>query len=302
MFTSKRRTHVALIATLASVFFFQADPSSASQSDLERNKPCLRCHGMETFAYVKPETGKLVNLAVSQELLDKADHRGNLCVDCHRGYRKIPHTEQTKAKPDSCLECHEDEKGFEKYRMNAITAHFKKSVHYKMQPEQFNCFSCHDPHAGRLHKTEDATVTVVEKSNQVCLNCHSALLPFQESHSWLPNGQLHQKAVRCLECHTPRPSSVVHAIEPAAKAEKNCTACHSRNSILLTKLNKYRLGQGENKFGFVNSVVLDDSYILGMTRHPALDKLGIFAVALTISGVSAHGIGRWFSRRRNKSS
>lgn len=302
MFSAKRKKHVALGAVLAGLLLMQSDLSLASQSDLERNEPCLRCHGMETFGYVKPETGKLVSLSVSQAALDQADHRGNLCVDCHRGgYRKTPHP-QHKVTADTCLECHEDERGFEKYRMKAITAHFKKSVHYKMQPEQFNCFSCHDPHAGRLHKIGDATVTVVEKSNKVCLNCHSTLLPFEESHAWLPNGQLHQEAVRCLECHTPRPSSVVHAIEPAAKAEKDCVACHSRDSILLTKLNKYRLGRGEDKLGFVNSVVMDDSYVLGMTRHSALDTLGIFAVALTVSGVSAHGIGRWFSRRRGKSS
>jgi hypothetical protein len=122
----------------------------------------------------------------------------------------------------------------------------------------------------------------------------------EESHTWLPAIGLHMESIRCVECHTPRPGSVVHAIEPASRAEKNCESCHTKDSILLTKLYKYRLQESERSAGFINGVVLSDSYVIGMTRHPILDALGILVVALTGLGVTAHGLGRWIAARRRR--
>ncbi|MBF0455058.1 MAG: nitrate reductase [Magnetococcales bacterium] len=269
---------------------------------------CLRCHGMKTLSYQDPQTGNLVDLSIDETALPHATHGKQPCESCHKGdFDDYPHDIAHEKQATSCPDCHQDKPELKKYRFDKIAIQFNKSVHYQKDPEHFTCYTCHDLHTWQIGQSHEATDKLVAGSNGICLGCHTKNsqepMPtpsITESHDWLPSSGLHLQSIRCVECHTPRPGSIVHAIEPARRAEKECESCHTQDSILLTKLYKYRLGESERKAGFINGVVLNDSYIIGMTRHPILDLLGILMVLFTALGVGAHGLGRWLAARRRR--
>jgi hypothetical protein len=295
--------------------FFNTSAYSAKQESetLFGDAYCLRCHGMKTLSYQDPQSGELVDLYIDENALPHASHGKEKCESCHKGdFEDYPHEIAQEKQAASCPDCHQDKPELKKYRFDKIAVQFEKSVHYQKEPDHFTCYTCHDLHTWQLSNGKQSTATLVDRNNGVCLNCHQARKvlkapadktpppTIQEGHDWLPATGLHMESVRCLECHTPRPGSVIHAIEPARRAEKNCEACHTQDSILLTKLYKYRIEQNKRSAGFINGVVLNDNYIIGMTRHPILDLLGILTVALTGLGVAAHGLGRWIAARRRR--
>ncbi|MBF0419030.1 MAG: cytochrome c3 family protein [Magnetococcales bacterium] len=277
----------------------QADDSAANVA--EKNAWCLRCHGMETLRYQELATGKMRDLHVDAHKFSQSNHGQQGCVTCHKGdFAALPHRPENTDQYHSCADCHTGEKVLQRMRLVGITAQYKKSVHVQRGVPGFDCFSCHNPHESRLEEIKKPEGNIVDRDNDVCLKCHGTRESAEEKHRIIPKAPLHLKEVRCLECHTPRPGSVIHAIEPAARAERTCEACHSRDSILLTKLYKYRLHESERRTGFINGVVLSDYYVIGMTRHPLLDALGILGMGGAFVGVMVHGIGRWLAARRRQ--
>jgi hypothetical protein len=299
----------SLTATLLGILL--TNPVFGSDTEKEQtfgDTYCLRCHGMKTLGYQDPQSGKLVDLFVDKTARSHATHAKEQCESCHKGdFEEYPHEIAVEKQANSCPDCHQDKPELAKYRFDKIAVQFNKSIHKQKDPENFTCYSCHDLHSWRIGHNSEATTELVRRSNQTCVECHQAKESHQTqsaaiatTHEWLPANGLHMESVRCIECHTPRPGSDVHAIEPARRAEKNCESCHTQDSILLTKLYKYRMQESENRAGFINGVVLNDSYIIGMTRHPILDLLGIIAVAGTTLGVVAHGLGRFIATRRRR--
>lgn len=263
---------------------------------------CLRCHGMSTLSYRDPGSGKEMDFYVDVAKFTLSDHGKQTCVTCHKGnFAILPHRLEGKSDHHTCADCHSGEKLIQRMRMVGITAQFQKSVHVQRDVPGFDCFSCHNPHVSRLEKRSQPETDVVSRDNGVCVKCHQGVLSSLEKHSVIPKASLHLNAVRCLDCHTPRPGSVIHAVESARYAERDCVACHSRDSILLTKLYKYRLHESERRAGFINGVVLSDYYVIGMTRHPVLDGLGILGLGGALLGVVLHGAGRFIATRRRKS-
>ena len=121
---------------------------------------------------------------------------------------------------------------------------------------------------------------------------------------WLPNTKAHWKAVRCVECHTPEVAAgkmLSHEILNKEKAEKKCLTCHSTDSSLKTRLYRHMVKDEQQRLGFTNSVILSNSYVIGATRHPQLDKIVIGFIGLTLVGVLGHGAVRFIAalRRRN---
>ncbi|MBF0108564.1 MAG: hypothetical protein HQL76_05260 [Magnetococcales bacterium] len=268
-------------------------------AEVERqNAVCQRCHGMPTLGY-SDGSAAFRDLHVAYETFLRSDHGRQACVSCHKGdFATLPHRPEGITEFTSCADCHQGEKLIQRMRLVGITAQFQKSVHVQRQVKGFDCFSCHDPHESRLENRLQAEADVVGRDNALCLECHRETVANEERHQVIPRPGMHLAAVRCLDCHTPRPGSVIHAIEPATRAERHCVACHSRDSILLTKLYKYRLHESERQLGFINGVVLSDYYVIGMTRHPLLDGLGILGVGGALLGVLLHGAGRWIATRR----
>ncbi|GIX07491.1 MAG: hypothetical protein KatS3mg115_1894 [Candidatus Poribacteria bacterium] len=274
------------------------------------NAFCFRCHRMETLGYLDPETGELVSLFVDPVAFGRSNHRELSCVDCHDpGFGEYPHPSSLQAERLDCRNCHQENQELAEYRFPELIEEFQASVHVRKLGDRFSCFSCHEPHLFRVTRQEPNVQRVVETDNGICLSCHASPITFRaltdrefpeliRSHRWLPNAQLHWRHVRCVECHTPHTERLSHRILPAEEAEQNCVACHSRNSILLTKLYRHRTQEARERLGFVNSVILNDAYLVGATRNLLLDRLSVVLFGLTVLGLGLHGMGRWLARRR----
>lgn len=273
---------------------------------------CLRCHGMETLAYRDEITKGIVDLHIDLEDYEHSNHEKLDCVICHKaGYDVYPHSIKTKSENLYCLDCHIDDPRLEKYRFVEIGKEFKSSIHYKNLSDKFSCFSCHDAHNFKVGRDEDNIAQLIVNDNNICLNCHGSQINFnqlivnefpvlEDVHNWLPNARLHWKTVRCIECHLPNTENFSHEILPKEDAVKNCVECHTTNSILLTKLYRFQSKEERQKNGFINSIVFNNAYVIGMTRNVLLDRISVILFAATIIGLVMHGGGRWFMHRRQK--
>ncbi len=281
------------------------------------NNYCFRCHDMKTLAYRDTISGAVINLSVDKEKYQHSNHLRLKCVDCHKaGFDKFPHPDNSVKENLYCTDCHKNDSKFEKYNFPEIENDFHKSVHYVKLNNKFNCFSCHDAHEFEITQKKEYVADIINYDNSICLKCHNSKFNFSKLtdkempdipslHEWLPNKELHRKNVRCVECHTPDKESFSHVILGKDKAQQNCEKCHSGNSILLTKLYKYRTKEAQSKSGFINGTVLNQSYVIGMTKNVFLDNLSILIFSLTVIGIIIHSIGRYAgnhkkSGRRNK--
>ena len=280
---------------------------------------CLRCHGMATLSDRDPTTGEIIDLSVDREAFVHSNHGELACQDCHddTGFQAFPHSEAARRTRLHCLDCHDpkDDPKFARYRFPEIEAEFKRSVHFREHPQAFDCFTCHDPHAFEIADKARFTAEVIAQDNGMCLQCHTApqrlsvLAPerrfpdLDAIHSWLPKPDLHWRAVRCVECHTPATASgrMSHTVLGKDKAERNCVVCHTTDSLLLTKLYRHRKTEEVETAGFVNAVMLNDAYIIGATRNAVLDWLTYLLVGGTALGVAGHAAARvYFAGKRRQ--
>ncbi|MBF0177580.1 MAG: nitrate reductase [Magnetococcales bacterium] len=272
---------------------------------------CERCHGMRTMAYHDQRTGRMVSLFVDRQKLAQSSHKQQACLDCHgSGFKVFPHDAATRLETRHCVDCHMEGGRFQRNKFEHIERDFLQSVHFQAMPDRFDCFSCHDPHAFQTLRNQGEIGALIQRDNQICLGCHSTpagttplskrrFTSLETTHNWLPQVALHWRSVRCLECHTPALGGN-HVILKASYAERNCVSCHTRDSMLLTKLYKFRAQEDRQKAGFINSVVLNDAYIVGATRNHWLDRASVALVGFTLLGVVLHGLGRWITARRQK--
>ena len=329
---------VTLLAGFKAVYAFDM-PMPTPATATEEQKHCLRCHSMQTLGYRDPVTGGYIDLHIPEEGFKGSNHQALSCKDCHKaGFSEYPHPEKAKQESLYCVDCHENNPKFIPENFAEIEKEFKKSVHYQRMPEDFNCFSCHNAHffkASRkasdpsrmpnkelclnCHVETDFQVgglqrdlsEMVAYDNHICLDCHAqptrisklsadAPLDLLSSHDWLPQTQMHWKKVRCIDCHLSDSDTYMHQILTKEEAVNNCADCHSANSILLTKLYKYKIQESRQKYGFLNSVTLNEAYIIGMTRNIILDQLSFLIMGAMVLGIAAHGTGRWLSNKRRK--
>ncbi|MCL5027948.1 MAG: cytochrome c3 family protein [Bacteroidetes bacterium] len=288
-------------------------PNSKKPSAEEFNQQCFRCHSMATLGYKDESSGIIKSLAVLPHDFYNSNHKELECIDCHsRDFTTFPHPAKLKTENLYCLYCHKDEPKFQKYHFQSIESEFKQSVHYKKMGDKFTCFDCHDPHSFKINArvNRDVKETVLY-DNHICLKCHDntstikdlsgQLLPtLNVSHSWLPHIDLHWKSVRCIDCHTsPNAPGVSHLILPKDQAVKNCVECHSKNSILLQSLYKFQTKQERDREGFINAVILNNSYVIGATRNYYLNLLSFIIFGIVLVALSVHGILRWKSHKGN---
>lgn len=283
------------------------------------NDDCLACHteaGLKNPPKAELDLRKLQDTLVDGEGYKGSDHGYMECRQCHgQVYNDYPHAANASETLSPCEECHA-------VKVLKIEKQFEKSVHAKNLKETMACTTCHDVHlmsvAARLKEPQK----IVAQDNKVCLGCHDSDLKFakyapddklvtgkkqrpavDDIHDWLPNTRLHWQAVRCIECHTPSAKVQSHEILDKEKAEKKCVTCHSANSSLNTRLYRHMATEDQNKYGFINTVILSNSYVVGATRHPLLDTILIALVALTVAGVLGHGAIRivmsMLRRRKN---
>jgi predicted CXXCH cytochrome family protein len=299
------------IAFLTVTSIASASPEAVTYGD--SNEWCLRCHGMETLG-VRQHNGIIRSLSVDSVALGHSNHRQLDCVDCHtEDARRFPHGETPEAA--TCTDCHtrsdhplNSTDPLASIRFSDIETEFNQSIHRRKLGEVFTCFSCHNPHQFRT--SEDPSLQSIDSQNNVCLECHDNSERFvsltqrdrpnlDNAHAWLPNRATHWEHVRCLDCHTSyEPPNLSHLILTAKSAIRECESCHTQNSVLLDKLYRYRVAEERQETGFLNAAILNNSYVIGATRHRWLDLIGIVVIGVTLAGTIGHGLARRFGRRR----
>jgi cytochrome c1 len=293
-----------------------AVPAGKAQQDTVRlvspfyedNERCFKCHGQSKYEYTNDNLGKQVTaLMFSERIINRNDfynsnHKSFSCTDCHsEEYTKFPHAGELRMEQMyNCIDCHGGDEKFAKFKFEEIEAEYQKSVHFKLEEEGFTCWKCHGPHDYRVsvRHTGNLKETILYDNN-ICLNCHSNFDHFQllseheeinilKQHDWLPNQATHFKNVRCIECHSEVNNDILvsHLINPKEKAVKKCNECHSQNSLLMSSLYKYQ-SKEQRKDGFLNGIILNESFVIGANRNAYLNfiSIGIFALVVIIIGI-----------------
>jgi hypothetical protein len=278
------------------------------------NDKCTRCHTHQTISFHNTLTDKDTRRMMNPLYILDMDHFASgvhskfNCTDCHSGeYSKYPHNAELKLEPlGTCLDCHGGDEKYAPYQFEKIDEEFHKSVHFQKSGESFTCTKCHNQHYYQPRSRRSFEVgEIVGFSNEMCMSCHSNNSKFQlmseklkpalsQIHEWLPNQELHFKNVRCIECHTQVVDSlaVSHNILPKEKALKNCVECHSKNSMLMASLYKYKNLQSRSQKGKLNTIISNKSYVIGAYQNVWLNNISILIFLLALAGVCIHIIFR----------
>lgn len=301
------------IPIISALLFMHLQVSAQTYQDA-KNHECLKCHSRQTYTFhnnlTDTEMKRLMNpfyildtLALSAGVHNQFD-----CVDCHSyDYTTYPHEANLKLDPlPTCLDCHGGDESFATYQFERIVEETEKSIHHKTYGEAFTCGKCHSQHTyATTARTSNNVLEIVDYSNKMCLSCHNDMDQYQlvsdhdkpiivQVHDWLPNQQLHFKHVRCIECHTEVVDSLMvsHNILGKDQAVRKCVECHSSNSRLKASLYKYKNLQARSDSGSVNTVLANQSYVIGTHQSPFLKLLSIIIFLATISGIAIHSIFR----------
>ena len=274
----------------------------------EKNERCFKCHGQGRYEYTNENLGMQVKaLMFPQRIIDRkkfyeANHKSFSCTDCHsEDYTKFPHPGQLRMGMSyNCLDCHGGDEKFAKFRFEEIDADYHKSVHLKLEDEGFTCWSCHNPHEYKISIRDSKNLKeTILYDNNICLACHSNYNRFRllsdkeevnimKKHDWLPDLAAHFRSVRCIECHSEVNDSILvsHQIMPKEDAVRRCNECHSKNSLLMSSLYKFQY-QGKSRAGFLNGIILNQSYVIGANRNEYLEWISfvIFIIVLIVIGI-----------------
>jgi hypothetical protein len=283
----------------------------------EANERCFNGHGQGTYIYTNENLGREVKaLMFSERIINRNDfyrsnHRSFGCTDCHsEEYTKFPHAGELRMEQQyNCIDCHGGDENFARFKFEEIEAQYRQSIHFKMEEEGFSCWKCHDPHTYILNaRTSNNLAGTILYDNNICLNCHSNFNHFQlltdrdeinilSKHEWLPNQEAHFRSVRCIECHTEVNNNVLisHLITAKEKAVKKCNECHSQNSLLMTSLYKFK-SREQRKSGFLNGVILNESYVIGANRNKYLNVLSIIVFTAVALIMCVHLLLRIFKK------
>ena len=305
---------------LFTIVFFSTSMLSNGQSYQNAEQHvCLKCHSNQSYTFhnevADREEMRLMNpyYILDTVALTKAVHKQFDCTDCHSyEYGTYPHQANLKLEPlATCLDCHGGDESYASYQFERIDEEFKKSVHYQVSGESFNCSKCHSQHTyAATARNSSSVLEIVDYSNKMCLSCHNDMKKYKlmsghekpelvQVHDWLPNQELHFQHVRCIECHTEVADSLMvsHNILSKDKALKNCVECHSANSRLKASLYKYQNLQNRSKDGSVNTVLANESYVIGTHQSPLLKLLSIIIFLLTLTGIIIHSVFRIFKKK-----
>lgn len=273
---------------------------------VDDNESCLRCHGEMKFVLEDPNTGRSTHERMYSERIQDREafytsvHKAFACTDCHSyDYNTFPHSIETRLEEQFlCMDCHGYDETFAQYHFEDIEVEFQESIH---NIDEFTCWSCHDPHSYKAFmRNADDLQEAILYDNNMCLRCHADFSRFAmlsdreeivvvESHDWLPNQAAHFAKVRCIECHTEINDSILiaHKILPKTEAVKNCTECHSKDSRLMHTLYKFERLEAR-KGGFANSIMINNSYVIGANQNVLLNRLSLLVFGATLLVILFH--------------
>lgn len=278
-------------------------------SNSEMNQTCFDCHGQKVYSFENDFSGMLERKVMNPNyVLDtgafyQGVHRHFACIDCHSmDYEVFPHQSELRFEMMySCMDCHGSDETYARYNFDQIEEEFFQSVHSSRHDESFNCWMCHDPHAYKAMTHGEFKISeIVNAHNQTCIDCHNDAAQFQritdsirpdlaEVHSFIPKYEAHLKSVRCIECHTSQQDTmwVAHNILEKDLAVKKCVECHSSNTMLMASLYKYQSIEARQS-GFLNAVILNESYVIGANRNFYFNIISIILFGLAILGIAVH--------------
>lgn len=270
----------------------------------EDNEACFVCHGENIFELTDTVLGVTAkrhmcqDYYIDRDLYYKSNHWSFACTDCHSSDFKIfPHqTFERLEEHYACNDCHAYDEEYAHFQFEKIEEEYIASTHANL--EDFSCWKCHDPHSYEINiRTSENLGETILYDNAICLECHGNFSNYEllsdkaevnlvANHEWLPNESLHFASVRCIECHTEISEDILvaHKLLPKDQAVRRCTECHSSNSRLLSTLYKHQSMQLRTDGGFLNAVILNQSYVVGATPNRILNFLsfiifgGMFAV------------------------
>lgn len=274
----------------------------------EDNENCLVCHGEAYYELADTATGiKQMRRMLDDYRLERdefylSNHWSFACTDCHSyDFEIFPHpTAARLEEPYNCNDCHGYDEQYAHFRFEEIQDEYDQSVHAEI--EGYSCWKCHDPHEYEVtaRNTNDFD-KVILYGNNICLECHANYSQFRlltdreetnivEMHEWLPNQGLHFKSVRCIECHTEVSDSILiaHKVLPAEKAVRKCTDCHSSDSRLMATLYKFQSMEDRKQRGFLNAIILNQSFVIGANRNIILNILSLVIFGGVIMIIAVH--------------
>lgn len=303
---------ISLLALTLSLGAQDADttklkPSYYEVNDyVDDNEACFKCHGeikyiLEDEANDRAATKRMAPCKIiDRENFYASEHKSFSCTDCHSyDFTEFPHNMETRFEEKLlCMDCHGYDESFAQYHFEEIEFEFSESIH---NIEDFDCWSCHDPHSYKAFmRNADDLAEAILFDNNMCLRCHADFDRFAqktdreeiiivESHDWLPNQTAHFANVRCIECHTEINDTILiaHKILPKSEAVENCTECHSRDSRLMHTLYKFERMEGK-KAGFVNGIMINNSYVIGANQNVWLNRLSFLVFGMTLLVIAFH--------------
>ncbi len=278
------------------------------------NQLCFDCHGGSAYFFFNEGLGRDVKERMNPYfIIDSAqyyqsNHWNFSCTDCHSmDYQNFPHAGELRmeVKP-TCLDCHGGDETYADYHFERIDEEFLKSVHSTKHSEDFTCNMCHNPHTYRINARNNSNVKeTIIYDNKICLSCHADIDKYLlisdeansniiEKHEWLPNQAVHFANVRCIECHAERNDSILvsHNILTKDKAVKQCVECHSKNCLLMGPLYKFKVKEQRREIGFINAMILNESYIIGASRNYFLNIISFVIFGMVVIGIFIHGFLR----------
>jgi len=277
---------------------------------VEPGQPCMGCH--------KPR-----DTTIDPDRYAQSVHASLDCPTCHAdGFTKFPHEAKRTDAPE-CMTCHS---GVDTppYDFANIEKGVQESVHAKIAGGEFRCTNCHSPHYFIPATRMTDAPAAVRIANEPCLHCHAdgdgsgsarpALTKLANQHQWLPHWELHLGGAPCIACHTLREQRAdaanaaleaqrtLHIVLPASQALRECVGCHSKSSLLVTKLYAHLAWEERAERGWLNAVLFNNAYLTGATRNWWLDLATLAMTVMTVVGIAIHATGRWLGARARRKS
>jgi predicted CXXCH cytochrome family protein len=159
--------------------------------------------GWSTVKMDKEIVGKIPSIPSKDYYLTTVHGKSGVeCIDCHADLtilRTGGEFQVKELKTPVCEHCHED-----------VMREYKESLHAKVSDEI--CFGCHDPHSSVPFKELN-----VEQRQAICTKCHDP----ERGHDWLPQKDLHFKALECTMCHAPQAEKgIIFFLQRVTKGEE----------------------------------------------------------------------------------
>lgn len=244
---------------------------------------------------------------INQAKFAETPHAALGCTLCHsEGYAAFPHSAKEPASRIDCTQCHTGPDAPK--AMGRIFHEVEASVHARKTGQGFACTACHNPHDFLPVSRMPSVAEAIRVANDACLACHAKAKEGQATaadagtalaakHTWIPNWRKHAESARCVECHTPGREDTVHYVMSARSAQRDCVECHSRDSLLVSKLYRH-VAQEQRKAGFLNAVIVNDTYLIGATKNDLLDSLSVRLFGIALSLIGLHAAARIVMRMR----